>query len=304
MKNKKNLQKLFDRSYASPRKSYIKYLLTLCLVLFALLTVNAQWYDPQKANPKATTIYLQAINNAQNQKYSEAIKQINDALLIDPKLVDGHLSLAGINANLKDYDASVKNFEKAFSLDSVYGKYYYLPYSISLSGIGKFDQALEAVNKFLTDKTLNERSVKAGNFRKKCYEFAIDYSKKHPANNYLFNPKNLGDNINSANLEYFPSLTIDGKTMVFTERINGNEDFYESEFVNGSWSKAKPLQGNINSTAYNEGAQNISQDGQLLFFTGCNFPNGFGSCDIYFSQLTKQGWSEPENLGTHVNSEF
>jgi hypothetical protein len=52
------------------------------------------------------------------------------------------------------------------------------------------------------------------------------------------------------------------KKMIFTERINGNEDFYESDFLNKGWSKAKPLEGNINSTAFNEGAQNISQDGQ------------------------------------------
>lgn len=266
--------------------------------------VNGQWYDPEKVNAKANTIYTQAINNARNEKYSLAIQQINDALAIEPKLVDARLSLGGIYANLKNYNESVNQFEKAFLLDSVYSNYYYLPYSISLAGLGKFDKALEAVNKFLAIKTLNERSIKAGNFRKKTYEFAIDYNKNHPANTYLFNPQNLGENVNSANLEYFPSLTIDGKKLIFTERINGNEDFYESEFINGNWQKAKPLEGDINSPAFNEGAQNISQDGQLLFFTGCNFPNGLGSCDIYISQLTKQGWSTPENLGPNVNSEF
>jgi outer membrane protein OmpA-like peptidoglycan-associated protein len=54
----------------------------------------------------------------------------------------------------------------------------------------------------------------------------------------------------------------------------------------------------------NEGAQNISQDGQWLIFTGCNFPNGFGSCDLYISYLDKNGWSTPENLGRTINTEF
>jgi outer membrane protein OmpA-like peptidoglycan-associated protein len=72
---------------------------------------------------------------------------------------------------------------------------------------------------------------------------------------------------------------------------------------NGTWSKAISLPGNIN-TNNNEGAQNISQDGQWLIFTGCNFPDGHGSCDLYISYLTPDGWSTPENLGDSINTEF
>jgi outer membrane protein OmpA-like peptidoglycan-associated protein/tetratricopeptide (TPR) repeat protein len=298
------LQKLVSKSYVINRPSHIAN--RTCILFILLLNTfiaNAQWYDPQKVNSKATDIYLEAINNARNQKYSLAIKMINDALKIEPKLVDGYLSMGGIYFELKNYDESVTQFAKGFALDPVYSKTYLLPYSISLSGAGKFDEALQAVNKFLTDNKLNDRSIKAGEFRKKCYQFAIDYQKSHPKN-YIFKPQNLGDSINTSDLEYFPSLTIDAKKLFFTKRIKGNEDFYESDLVNGKWSKAKPLEGNINSTTFNEGAQNISQDGQWLFFTGCNFPKGIGSCDLYISHLTKQGWSEPENLGPNVNSEF
>lgn len=249
-------------------------------------------------------IYELAISKAQNDDYPTAIRMINEALKHDPKLVDGYLSLAGIYANQKNYNESVLQFEKAFGLDSVYTNYYLLPYSISLAGAGQFESALSAVNRFLAIPTINDRSKAAGGFRKKTYEFAINYEKEHPVKNYVFKPVNLGDSINTASLEYFPSLTIDGKTMVFTERIEHNEDFYESELVNGVWSKAKPLPGEINSPRFNEGAQNISQDGQWLLFTGCNFPQGLGSCDIYISYRTKTGWSAPQNLGRNVNSEF
>lgn len=283
--------------------SILKILVISHFLFLALYTADAQWYDPMKVNAKANAIYLEAISNARSEKYEVAIKQINDALKIEPKFVDARLSLGGIYANLKNYSESVNQFEKAFLLDSVYGGYYYLPYSISLAGTGQFDKALQAVNTFLSKNKLNDRSIQAGNFRKKCYQFAIDYAKNHPGA-YSFNPDNLGDSINTVNLEYFPSLTIDGKKLVITKRINGNEDFYESEFIKGKWSRARPLEGSINSPAFNEGAQNISQDGQLLFFTGCNFPDGLGSCDLYVSHLTKLGWSNPENLGRSVNSEF
>jgi outer membrane protein OmpA-like peptidoglycan-associated protein/tetratricopeptide (TPR) repeat protein len=281
-----------------------KILVASCLVLLTSHISNAQWYDPQKVDHNANTIYSLALNKAQNEDYITSIKMINEALKIEPKFVDAYLSLAGINANMKNYAESVIQFEKAFSLDSVYTQDYLLPYSISLAGTGHFNDALNAVNKFLSDTTINQRSRKAGEFRKGTYQFAIDYANSNPDKNYVFKPENLGDSINTTDLEYFPSLTIDGEKMIFTRRVNDNEDFYESDLDNGTWGKAFRLPGNINSTTFNEGAQNISQDGKWLIFTGCNFPEGLGSCDLYISYLTKNGWSEPENLGPNVNSEF
>ena len=279
-------------------------LLFMMSLLFCFLQSQSQWYDPEKVNHKANTIYELAINKARNGDYSSSIKMINEALKIEPKFVDAYLSLAGINADLKDYTASTQFFEKAFSLDSVYSNYYLLPYSISLAGCGRFDNALKAVNTFLLNPKLNERSIKSGEFRKKTYEFAIDYARSHPGKNYVFAPKNLGDSVNTTALEYFPSLTIDGKKLIFTRRINNKESFYESDLKDGMWNDAFPLEGKINSPEFNVGAQNISQDGEWLIFTGCNFPRGFGSCDLYISYLIKNGWSEPQNLGRNVNSEF
>ena len=281
-----------------------KIFITSFLGLFASYLSSAQWYNPQTVNEKAVTIYMLALNKARSEEYPTSIRMINEALKIEPKFVDAYLSLAGINADMKNYAESVKQFEKAFLMDSVYTSDYLLPYSISLAGTGRFKDALDAVNKFLKVPKLNDRSIKAGEFRKGTYQFAIDYDKAHPEKDYVFKPVNLGDSINTTDLEYFPSLTIDGKKMIFTKRIKGNEDFYESDLHNGTWGKAYPLPGKINSSTFNEGAQNISQDGKWLLFTGCNFPQGLGSCDLYISYLTNNGWSEPEDLGPNVNSEF
>jgi outer membrane protein OmpA-like peptidoglycan-associated protein/tetratricopeptide (TPR) repeat protein len=285
------------------KKHIFKLLFGLSLPFILLNICCAQWYDPDKVNNKAGDIYAQAYNEATAGNYAAAIKHINESVLIEPKFVDAFLSRAGIYANLKKYDSSAIDFEKALLLDSVYSKTYLLPYSISLAGTGKFQQALEAVNKFLTNDKLNTQSIKSGNYRKSTYEFAVDYDKKHLVKNYVFAPQNLGDSINAAALEYFPSLTIDGSKMIFTRRINNDEDFYESNFIDGKWSKAKPLAGKVN-TNLNEGAQNISQDGQWIIFTGCNYPEGQGSCDLYISYKTKNGWSEAENLGPMVNTDF
>jgi len=288
---------LFKKSH------FLKVILSFLIFNSSFLISGAQWYDPDKINKKAGELYGQAYEEATEGKYTAAIQHINEALVIEPKFVDAFLSRAGIYANLKNYTASVADFETGLKMDSVYSKTYLLPYSISLAGAGKFQQALDAVNEFLSNPNLNQQSIKAGSYRKSTYAFAVDYEKKHPAKDYVFAPQNLGDSINSSALEYFPSLTIDGSKMIFTRRVNNDEDFYESDFINNKWSEAKPLGGKVN-TNLNEGAQNISQDGQLLIFTGCNYPEGQGSCDLYFSVKTNNGWSEPQNLGPVVNTDF
>ena len=270
---------------------------------FSFLISYSQWYDPEKVNPKAAEVFMSAIEDADNQKYSQAIVKINDALRIEPKFVNAYLSMAGIYANLKKYDSSVYFFEKGIALDSVYSSTYFLPYSISLAGTGQFERALHAVTLFLQNDKLNQQSVKAGNYRKSVYEFAIDYAIKHPANNYVFAPKNLGENVNSTWPEYYPSITIDGSKLIFTRRVNNDEDFYECSLIDGKWDKAKPLGGKVN-TNLNEGAQNISQDGEWIIFTGCNYPEGQGSCDLYISRRTNNGWSEAENVGPVLNTDF
>ncbi len=280
---------------------------TILLFVFSILSFHlseAQWYNPEKVNKKAFKVYEMAYDLAVNGAYQKSLEKLGEALQIEPRYVEVYLSRAGIYADMKNYAASVADFEKAFSLDSIFSNSYLLPFSISMAGIGEFEKALNKVNAFLKIEKLNPQSIKSANYRKSTYEFAIAYKTNHPLGNYNFEPKNLGDGINSNYLEYYPSLTIDGKKMIFTRRVNNDEDFYESEFIDGKWNKATPAKGKLNTTL-NEGAQAISQDGQWLIFTGCNYPEGQGSCDLYISFKTKNGgWTEAENLGPIINTDL
>lgn len=278
----------------------------LLLLLICFLTGSAafsQWYDSEKIDKKASTLFNLAYSNAQNGDFEYAKKLLGESIKIEPRFVDAYLSMAGVLGEQKRYDSAASYYEKALALDSVYSKYYLLPYSIDLAGSGKFSEALKAVDQFLQIQNLNDRSLQAGNFRKKTYQFALDMMGKRNKD-WVFAPVNLGDSVNTRDLEYFPTLTIDGKKLIFTRRIGNNEDFYVSDKIPDGWSKAVPLPGNINSLEYNEGAETISQNGRWLIFTGCNFPEGFGSCDLYISYLTKTGWSKPQNLGRNINSDF
>lgn len=278
----------------------------LLSIFFAVILftnyLHAQ-YDPSKVDPKAQAVYNNAISRAQDGSLVMSIPLFKQAIDMDPGYVDAYISLAGVYGQMKDHASSVEYYEKAFAKDTAYTKLFKLPYSINLAGKGEFEKALAAVNEYLAHPRLGENSRKAGEYRKRAYEFAIEWDKKNSGRDYVFSPVNLGDQVNSQESEYFPSLTIDGKELVFTRRIkNYNEDFYSAKFDQKGWSRATALPGSIN-TEQNEGAQMISPDGQWLVFTGCNRSDGWGSCDIYISYLTPNGWSEALNLGGSVNSD-
>ncbi|HYC28916.1 MAG TPA: OmpA family protein, partial [Chitinophagaceae bacterium] len=284
--------------------------LSLFLVITALFlhtTSLAQpgTYDPDKVHKKAKEIYEKALTVAQEGNYKQSISLLYNALKFDSRYADAYISIAGMYGEMKQYDSAIANYLLAKAVDSAYFQDFNLPYSINLAGKGEFEKALAAVQSFLSIQELNDKSRKAGEYRQKCYMFALEYEHENPDSGYRFEPRNLGEGINSNVSEYYPTLTLDGSKLIFTRRVNNfNEDFFESASdSNHVWSKSRALMGEIN-TNLNEGAQNISQDGQWLIFTGCNFPDGYGSCDLYISYLTTEGWSTPENLGNRVNTEF
>lgn len=274
-------------------------------IVFLLLGISssAQHYDPARVGKKAMGHYQRAINFAQDGNFREGIAALEAAVKSEPGFADAWLSLAGMHGELKEYSRAVTNYEKARAVDSIYFLDYNLPYSINLAGLGRFSEALSAIEEFLAIPNLNDNSIKAGQYRRKTYAFAVDYARNLKDTGYVFEPVNMGDSINSAVSEYYPTITVDGSRFIFTRRVgNFNEDFYGSERAGDTWRNSKGLLGNINSNM-NEGAQNISQDGEWLIFTGCNFPEGMGSCDLYISYNTPEGWSTPENLGRMINTE-
>lgn len=274
------------------------FFFTLCFAF----TAGAQ-VDITKVDKKAVSLYEQALVLIDAAKYRDALVVLQQAINRDDQYIDAYLSMAGIYGQLKEYRQSAATYEKAMALDPAYTADYALPYAINLAGGGEFEKALQVVNTLLQKPTLHPTTKKAAEYRQKTFQFAVDYAKTKGNQTYVFSPQNLGDAVNSPESEYFPSMPIDGKLLVFTRRLNNfNEDFFAAEKSGTTWDKSVRLPGQIN-TPQNEGAQNISQDGNWLVFTGCNRPDGQGSCDIYISYKTPEGWSPAFNLGGRVNSD-
>jgi outer membrane protein OmpA-like peptidoglycan-associated protein/tetratricopeptide (TPR) repeat protein len=122
------------------------------------------------------------------------------------------------------------------------------------------------------------------------------------ANPVDISPIKLSPNINTeVYSEYWPSFSVDGRTMYFTRGLNGQEDFYKSILNSeGTWEKAEPV--NELNTPQNEGAHAISADGKMIVFTGCNRRDGMGSCDLYYALKKQDKWTKPENFGKEINT--
>lgn len=99
------------------------------------------------------------------------------------------------------------------------------------------------------------------------------------------------------------SLNADGTEMYLYKTDNFDGNIYVSYLVDGTWSKIKKLNRNIN-TRYYESHAAISYDGTKLYFTS-NRPGGLGELDIYVSTRDKgDNWGSAVNLGPAVNTAF
>lgn len=120
--------------------------------------------------------------------------------------------------------------------------------------------------------------------------------------------KNLGTIVNTGNLEYAPTITADGKTLYFVsdrEGGVGGHDFWITKKTTRTGTEFSPpvnLGAPINTTL-NEGVASIAADGQTIYFTGCNRPDGLGDCDLYEAELDGDKWTNVHNIRS-VNSPY
>jgi len=89
--------------------------LLFIIVLAVSLKVTGQ---EQKINPKAAKAYEDAMLQLSDGFVKDAIPLLGKALEYEPRFIDAYLSLAGVYGELKEYEKSVKNYEKARVIDT------------------------------------------------------------------------------------------------------------------------------------------------------------------------------------------
>lgn len=168
-------------------------------------------------------------------------------------------------------------------------------------------------------------AAKALNMSNPVKSKEIDYymNQCQTAKTMMANPKpvqvkNAGSSINSPYDDKRPSITADGKTMIFTsrrpegvERIDNEGDgkYFEKiwecpwDSANLTWGNAIMARGSINSEGHSA-ACSISPDGKQLFMY-VNDPDQARGGDICASKKSGSGkWGTPKNMGKGINTSY
>jgi len=267
----------------------------ILIVLFISMSFNSF----SQSDKKIDKLFEEAKSNYIAKNNNKSIDICNKILKDAPDYLKAHLLLADIYKDQDSVKLEIEHLIRAEELSSDtlinfrLGEAYYKT--------GNYSEALQYYNKYSKSKLIPEKRQFLLVSKIASCEFAIN-SIKNPV---AFNPTNLGDEINSTADEYWPTPSLDGKRLIFTRLIKdtnkpSQEDFYEAEKDSENWTDAKAL--NEINTADNEGAQSLSADSKILFFTACNRPDGFGSCDIYFSRFVNGRWTNPQNAGSPLNT--
>jgi outer membrane protein OmpA-like peptidoglycan-associated protein/tetratricopeptide (TPR) repeat protein len=277
------------------------------LLIYMLICNLAFSQNIEITDKKAAKLFEQAKTAYQGSAYSKSLTILNEVIKLNPDYQDAYLLKSDIYQELDSVTPQIKAAEAALLInpDNPIKLYYVLGNAYFKSG--SYQKANDSYTTYLKRADPKDAFFsRAQKNLEKC-KGAVKLL-NHPV---PFKSVNMGDNINSEDDEYWPSITVDGKTLIFTRlvgskisneqrKVIAQEDFYTSHLVDNVWQKCEPLS-TIN-TIYNEGAQSISTDGKLLFFTACTRTDGIGSCDIYFSRNKNGEWSVAQNAGNPVNS--
>jgi outer membrane protein OmpA-like peptidoglycan-associated protein len=282
-------------------------------LLLVLLSCNASISVAQStsSDKKAQKLYSEAQAFYQAYNLNEAELTLHKALERDPNFVEAQTLLAYIYIDNRQEEKAKACFEKAIAINprAIPNNFFFLG-ELELNQ-GNYEEAKTNLSQFIAIEEIDPKLLDRANQQLDNIDFAIQ-AKKNP---YPFEPINLGPNINSEFLEYFPSMTVDEKTILFTRRLPDpksptkyNEDFYLATKVNGEWQKAQNMGAPIN-TEINEGAPSLAANGQLMIYAACEiFGNygggklGAGSCDLFYSVKNDQVWTKPINLGGLINT--
>jgi len=129
------------------------------------------------------------------------------------------------------------------------------------------------------------------------WEPFVPFHTEHLKTFYHEGPMAFYDNYKKG--AYTQSNLKDGKPVYdATGKVNLRIYFAEVAHL-GEFAHVAPFE--YNNDGYSTAHPSFTPDGKTMYFSSTN-PTGFGDSDIYYSTFENGRWTEPVNLGTHVNT--
>lgn len=270
------------------------------LVLLLAIFVHHSFAQEVPMSRKAKDLLDKAQKAWQARQLKEALNLYESVAAAEPRNGEAHLRLAQIFDLQKNSPLTKKHYAILVALRPNEAQS-----AIAYQWLGKYhfqaeryDSALvyfEHAHRLFAPKSslakLSEKSIASSRFAQKAILSPL-HVKKH----------SMGDTINFLNAQFFPVLTADEETLIFSGMTpEREENIYSTRRIKGGWDVPEPISKTIN-TPNNEGTCTISADGRTLVFTACNRSDGFGGCDLYISHKDGNDWGTPQNLGNVINT--
>ncbi len=282
------------------------------LLLFLLIpeSVSAQKTYTSTV-PKAVRSFDLALKMYDERLNDKALEYLETAIEADGKFIEAYMLRANIYSDKQEYPKAIVAYQEAIRLNPDFFPNNYYSLAQAQFKSGDYSGARINYEKFVTLPKINPGLASSAKKMIQNSHFA-EQAVKNPV---PFKPVNMGDKINTSYEEYFPAITADGRTFLFTrrgkaliaERANLQEDFYVSTWTGKEWTPAQALE-EINTNG-NEGAPSLSADGQYLFFTACEeMMESFGarktkgSCDLFIAKKVGNKFNAPRNLEVPINT--
>lgn len=295
------------RNWPTARLAFTAY----CYCL--LLTAFAQPGGYSSQDKGAIKRYESGSECMRLQKWECAESEFTKAAEADPAFVEPRIMLAEIAERSGKDDVAMTRYREAIALNPRFFPVAQLHLADLEFKAGQYAAAEKNYAEYMKQEEEPQRKARAKLGLRNCEFAAKAINQPVP-----FEPRNLGPNVNSVDPEYYPCITADDGTLMYTRRVKApeipiygmQEDFYVSRRdLEGNWKASIPLPV-VNTRAFNEGAGTLSPDGRFLIFTKCALEDGSyggalsgeGSCDLFISRRIGDRWGVPQNLGTPVNS--
>lgn len=275
-----------------------KYYSCLFILLF-IFPYSCKSQKPSGASKSAKEHYNKAERLFAERKFEDAISEYKRTLDADPNFSFALFAIGDCYAAMKNIESAKFYYDKYISQYPNKTDAYFAMAQLYKDNM-KFDEAIPYYEKYIAKEKLNDALLTKSKKNILDCKFASNAIK----NPVPFTPVSMSDKINTDFPEYFPSISADNQSFIFSRLVNRQqEDIFITHQVRGDWAPSLPISDLIN-TEYNEGALCISSNGQYIFFSSNKPDENFGSHDIYFSLLQGNTWSKPYNAGPKINSKY
>ncbi len=291
--------------HAVPFQHEIKTL--FCCVLFAMPLLAVAQPTLSTKSKKATELYTNADNFRVRGQYKKAIELLEEAISKDKHFAEAYFRLGQTYKSLKQYTKANENFEAGLSMikDEKLKTPFWFELGESYFLAGNYEASGNLLIKYTQSVVPSVQMKQRLEYAKKMID-NVAYATKNQQVPGGHTQQALSDTVNCFALQYFPVLTADQQTLIYTRRL-GNASSDDEDIVisqkneYGRWGIPTSISQHINSSL-NEGTCAVSANGRKLIFTSCVGRDTWGSCDLYESNKIGTEWTAPKNLGTNVNS--